>query len=184
MRRCVRDYLEQTQSLAAQALETSLPQAKGTMGEVVVGGREGIEAMVGEAEGLSRIFVALTAVKVAQGSFSTRTTQPNLGASLLHAAAMMVPLDARHLTLREAIGRTRKFYEHQGDRTQGEGALDLLTGEVNLVDGFVSALGLNLSTRVRVSGIGYQPPPILPASWTTRSVSVVLPLPTSLMTAR
>lgn len=128
------DYLEQIQSLAARAPATSLPQVKGTMGGVVAEGKEGIEAMVGEAEGLSRIFAVPTAVKVAQESSLTRITRPNLGPSLLHAAATMLPLDARHPTLREAIARTRKFYARQGVRMQGEGGLDLLTGEVNPVD--------------------------------------------------
>lgn len=32
--------------------------------------------------------------------------------------------------------------------------------------------------------LAYQPPPILPASWTTLSVSVVVSFPTSLMTSR
>lgn len=141
-------YLEQIQSLAAQAPVMSPPQGKGTMGGVVAEGREGIEAMVGEAEGLSRIFAALTVAIVGQGSFLTRTTRPNLAESLSHAVATKPPLDVLRPTPLAAIARTRRYYAHQGVRTQGEGALVLLTGEVNLVDGFVSALGLNLSTRV------------------------------------
>jgi len=145
----------------------SLPLAPSHLPMEVMAVRStGEEEVGGEAVVVTKITAALTTKAVVRplnrpgpGSCTIPVTYRNRGPAHRSPAGMSLHTSARNQAHRDRT--TRSFALPEDQMAAGEGALGL--------PGAAGRMTELLSTAITLC---YQPPPILPASWTTRSVSV------------
>lgn len=120
--------------------------------------------------------------RTALGSFSTPVTLPSL------ALPCKEETTTGHRDKHTQQETKIRLYEHPEDQTavEEEGLVspNVAARRIESSPSFHLVFIQRLTSLLYMPQVGYHPPPILPASCTTLSVSVVLSLPTSLITSR